>query len=232
MKTTMRVFVCFLFISSIVSEAAYAQKSVFIVSAYSSLPLGDYGDDDLYRNEKANGASIGGGVGFKYVYSIKEDGLGLFATAGLYVNGFKESAKKKFQSKLDPSGSIKATLYPVYFNVPLVMGIDYQFEANESLNIFIDGGLAINTLIISDWILRSSSEKATIKFDPSVQLGGVFECGVVIRKRVNLGIQYAYLGKHKVNTTVASGFSSIIVDDIPFMIKLFNIGLGYRFGKI
>lgn len=119
--------------------------------------------------------------------------------------------------------------YFSYFNIPLSAGLNYTYQANEKVALFGNGGITINMLKISDFIVEGSGIKVTTEQDMASAIGFRIGGGVLLSKKIAFAIDYYGLGKHNINGKARSDGIPTEDFDYDLSVSLLTIRLGYNF---
>ena len=183
-----------------------------------SLPTGDFADGEgndfaLFPfngfRSKEGGAGVGASLGFKFKFPSKTKGLGVLLSVDGIYNGLNKDVKDYFEEYSDYQGEEwdDFTLRkPRYINVPVLVGLNYCFDANDNLGIYGEAGIGLDARFItsyceemessdSDWSREISN---TYKFDPAVAFAFQLGAGILINDRFTLGVNLYNLGSAKV----------------------------------
>lgn len=184
-----------------------------------SLPTGDFADGD--ENEfaplgesKEGGAGIGANLGFKWVFPTKAKGLGILLSLDGIYNGLNQDVKDAFDDMVDEyeeEGADVTLRKPNYINVPLMLGVNYCYEASDNFGIYGEAGLGLDARFITKFNLEleasgydyygdrySLEETVTYKYDPAVAFAFQLGAGVLINKRFTIGVNLYNLGSSKI----------------------------------
>ena len=257
MKKSFRKIACLIAIAATTMGATMAQeaepatagnkKLEFSVHLGGSIPMGGFETCDeelppfmvLGHNNYAQ-ANMGLNLGGKIKYNISPNNrFGFMATIDLFYNSAFSYAKDYKDVEDIPS----------YINIPLMLGINYDYNITTDLSIWGEAGVGANLRIITPWTGKDStgsidydyldSEELVYeyKYDNAITLAAQVGLGAKLMDKFSLGIHYYYLGYDVVHGTVnyetnhtgeievnKSVFKGIIVNTSMLVVRM-----GYHF---
>jgi hypothetical protein len=226
--TKIKIFKLLMLAFLISTSSALAQNS-FDIKVGIAKPLSDLGSQDI-NYEKAGGAALGLNIALKYTYQLSDNGLGLFAGLDFNYNGLSKDIKNDIEDMFESIGLLGADYtYFNYYNIPLSAGLNYTYLANEKVALIGNGGITINTLKISDFIVEGSGIKVKSEYDMTSAIGFRIGGGVLLSKKIVFAIDYYGLGAH--NITGKARSDGIPSEDIEsdLSVSFMTIRLGYNF---
>ncbi|HIP34088.1 MAG TPA: hypothetical protein EYG89_05130 [Bacteroidia bacterium] len=199
-----------------------------------TFPMADFGDDDT-DNEKALGAGIGIGLGIEYIYPLNDNGLGLFAGFDINYNPMKSDVKDEIVDIFSSisSGEIDEDdiTFNKYFNIPISVGLNYTYKADEKLSIYGNFGLVANFLKITDLTVDFQGDEITSEYDLASSFGTKIGGGIILNDKTYISLNYFGLGKHKINVeTTTSGDLDDNSNKVKFKSKvnMLTLTIGFR----
>ena len=255
MKKSFRKIACLIAIAATTMGAAMAQeaepatasnkKVEFSVHLGGSMPMGGFETYEeelppfmvLGHNNYAQ-ANIGANLGAKMKYNISPNNrFGLMATIDLFYNS-AFSYVKDYKDIED---------IPSYINIPLMLGINYDYNINTDLSIWGEVGVGGNLRTITPWTGRGSSGNMgyldseglayEYKYDNAITLAAQVGIGAKLMDKFSLGIHYYYLGYDVLHGTInyetnhtgeievkKTAFKGIVVNTSMLVVRL-----GYHF---
>ena len=196
----------------ILGEQALAQgKSAMFLGA--SFPMGNYGMGDIdhwvltHSSEDTYNAaaSVGFNVGLKFNFGVGLSGLSVMLSVDGFLNGLNNNMKQYFEDrnielKNNPDVSSFSIDRPRYFNVPVMVGLNYVFNISPLFGIYVEGGAGANARFITSYyeaIRYVGADKTTVMnydyksaFSFAYQVGAGFE----ISKALLIGASFYDLG--------------------------------------
>jgi hypothetical protein len=197
-----------------------------------TLPQGNFGKSNMNKNKVAwngdtdwagAGSGLNAGVKFRFnVPSVK--GLGIIATADFFYNGPNDDVKYwKEEQIADLNETYWVDDYeleiPKYFNIPIMLGANYQYEIGDKLKLWGEFAIGINFGEITNMTL-SATGSMPIYDDYTGAYYGEIDCeytgeaefmssdnssfayqlgaGVMLSDKISLGLHYYVLGKQRV----------------------------------
>jgi len=206
-----KVFLLVLFVTG--ALFVNAQGSNWQFSVGTSLPSGDFKDTNRNFNlEKGDGfAAVGLTIGLKYIQPLAAvEGLSWTVGADIYFNPLNSDYKEEIEDMIDEleeyCDEVGYTL-PRYFNVPLTVGLNYQYNVNANTAIFAELGLGYNLSKMTNqkfWMeYDGDEENMTLKLDLSTAFCYRLEAGVLFNQKYSLSLKYNALGSHKYKGEIA-----------------------------
>ena len=213
-------------VSSFAQEAN--EKGSFSMHAGLSLPMDDFGDDDI-DDEDSGLAGTGINIGIEYVYKLNENSLGLFVGLDLFRNGINGDSKDDLEDELENLiGSQVDIEFPVYYNIPISAGLVYNYKVDEKIALFAKGGLVFNSLITTDMSLKLSGEEIVVENDLATSFGFKFGTGVTFSENWSIEIDYLGLGEHDIDSeSKCCGETENSSSDLK--VGIVSVTLGYKF---
>ena len=118
----------------------YSQGNVSVHFGLSN-PVLDLGSTD---EQDGQGVGLGLNVGLQYVYPISESGLGIFAGIDINYNALKQEVQDDIEDEYKANYVDQMDIkYPKYINVPVTAGLNYTYQADEKIGVFVNGGTGI-----------------------------------------------------------------------------------------
>jgi hypothetical protein len=157
-------------------------------------PNDDFADDD-YDDAIFDGAgfaSTGVNLGLKHYSSLDTEGLSWVIGINIFYNPLSTDFKDEIED--ESSGDIT---FLKYINIPVMAGLNYKIPVDESLALYGEGSLGINTLKITNFSIDGNNSEATLTFTPSFKLSYAIGMGVWIQDKYSIGLNYYGLGSHK-----------------------------------
>lgn len=181
-----------------------------------AIPGYDFGSDNSDRfylegEGSAGGASAGLYLSYKHLFSSKKiENLHYILSVSTSYNDLKSITKDNI---IDRMGSeIYQYSIPKYFNVPLMLGLQYDKALSQTVSLFGETNIGVNMLYVSkkSFVLKAimtdwagnliDGEAYYIKeiFKPSFHLTYKLGTGVIINDKYIIGLSYLALGSHKI----------------------------------
>ncbi len=192
-----------------------------------SIPIGDFGSED-YDDPEAGGAGIGFQVGGQYLRQFNDSGLGLFVGLDIIYNPLSEQTMDDALEDLSILGDVEITFYK-HYNLPISVGLFYNLNINEYLDLFTNAGMTINTLIMTDMEIVIDNTELITEIDPSFSIGFKLGVGLVLKDKYTFEINYYGLGNHNIESTMSSGGDSVDLDSFNAKIETVALTFGFKF---
>lgn len=194
----------------------------FSIHLGGALPLGSYaesqdtpnslqnGDYIIAWNTKTNkaGAALGLNFGAKLRFNLPAiKGLGVIATADLFFNPSNKEARdwgEDYWMILMENFNVKNydINIPKYINIPIMLGLNYEYNIKDNVKIWGEGGVGLNICIITDLIMKASEYDyeflAEINYDNQYTLGFQLGAGVLLSEQLSIGLHYYNLGSQRI----------------------------------
>ena len=222
MKKSLRKIACLIAIAATTMGAAMAQeaepatasnkKLEFSVHLGGSIPMGFWMEeepplvvepaksssqnDGIFYGDADKGVSLG----VKAKYNIPQiKGLGIMATADVFFN----TSHNYNCTDTDEDHIYK---YPKYFNIPLMLGLNYNLAIGNNWSIWAESGIGANLRIITnnEWGFGFGNDFShidhyyTYYYENTATLAFQVGVGTTIKDKVSLGIHYYHLGSKDV----------------------------------
>lgn len=212
-----------------------------------------WGDKDKKQDEAAAGFGVNIGLKFKFDVPQVAKGFGIIATADLFFNPSNSDARDYKEDCIDYADEENKSLeisLPSYFNIPIMVGANYEGKLNDNISLFAEAAFGINfgkmTKLSSqssysyydDYIGRFDRESDyTETFDMTTSFAFQVGAGLMFNDKWSLGVNYYSLGSQKINSNVE--YEERYGNDIEtgkekfkcgkIAPKMFTIKLGYHF---
>jgi hypothetical protein len=195
-----------------------------------ALPLFKFGDKNFAQDASAGGAAVGIDIGAKYEYPITKKGINIFAQADIIYNGLKKDVKNNMQLIINNTyGADSDIKYISYFNVPILVGVNYKFYSIKDFDFSGEFGIGIDLFKIKRLKIESGEIKYKERYDFSTKLAIKAGANVTFKDKYIFGINYMMLGKHHVKGEQIMLGTSIDFERENQNINVFTLTLGYRF---
>lgn len=161
------------------------------------LPMGPYKDGSvtdwgcLISNSDKAAASLGFTLGAKYQMPLVS-GLNLMFTGDLFYNGLSDTITGKNNNSDSKN--------PNYFNIPLMVGVDYNLSLGNAAAIYVEAGAGLNVRLMSGYtgavnFGSLAAATAEITYDPAFTFAYQAGLGFKFNGRYSIGVNYYALGK-------------------------------------
>ncbi|MBR3938677.1 MAG: hypothetical protein IKJ67_01705 [Bacteroidales bacterium] len=225
MKKFFKTIACLTVMAATVMSAAMAQgeqnanasskKTEFSIHLGGAVPMSDFGDSRANRGlvawsdktEKA-GAGTGFDAGMKLKFNIPSiNGLGVILTADFFYNGPNNDVKDWINDLIDTyiydDGFDDAEITaPKYINVPIMLGVNYDYAINEKISVWGEAGIGANIrkiTMLEQYLAAGETEVISKqKYDIATTFAFQIGAGVKLMDKVSLGLHYYALGSGKV----------------------------------
>ncbi|MFK7809124.1 MAG: hypothetical protein AB8F74_15080 [Saprospiraceae bacterium] len=217
----------FFLITFLVSTIGNAQNNVSFHFG-TALPLYDFGSSAL-DNEDAGGAATGLNAGIQLIYPISDNGFGIFGGIDFNYNALKKGVRNDIEELYESLGIVNAEYnFFEYINIPLTTGVNYSFSTNEKFGLFLEAGLALNLLKVTNFELEVNNQTITQGMDIASNIGVKLSGGVSINRKMKISVTYFGLGEHEIEGEVVSGNNSDPVEG-RVSVDLLALSLGVLF---
>lgn len=221
-------FVAFLML---VSVLAFAQKPVrFGVYVGEATPFGQMGEGDeiqttgvnafqglenyalFNENGKQGYAGYGFNMGFDVTVNLPVKGLGVFGGVDFFYNSNSSYIRDAYEELSvymvagDPLLAEYSYNLPNFMNIPILFGVNYQYDFNHIVGLFCEAGVGPNFRVISgceatEKYVGLPDVKITYNYDTATTLGFKIGAGVMMWNRMSIVADFYSLGSAKINWT-------------------------------
>ena len=215
----------------LVSVFAFAQKPVkFGVYVGYAIPMGNMGQGDeiktsgvnafdgiqnyalMYKNGKQGYAGMGFDLGFDVTVNLPVKGLGVIGGVDFFYNTSSSYITDAYESyggylvALDPYLSEYDYVLPNFMNIPILFGVNYQYNFNHIVGIFGEAGVGPNFRMITSGkekyeYIGAANQEITYTYDSATTLGFKIGAGVMMWDRMSIVLDYYSLGSAKISGT-------------------------------
>ena len=227
----------------LVSVFAFAQKPVkFGVYVGYAAPMGDMGQADeiktsgvnafsdldkyalMFETGKQGYASFGVNLGFDVTVNLPVEGLGVFGGVDFFYNTNSSNITDAYADwgKLwvatSPINADYNFVAPNFMNIPILFGVNYQYNFNHIVGIFGEAGVGPNFRMISDGeetfkYYGFDDEKITYSYDSATTLGFKIGAGVMMWDKMSIVLDYYSLGSAKIKGTAKGEYGNTSVSN-------------------
>ena len=168
---------------------------------YEAYPLGDFVLMD--RTTVATGASAGlaGSARFGMWFDVGFGQLLPYAEVGFLWNATKGSIRDVYDANElnDSAKAIPST--PVYFNVPITLGLKYRYDITPIVRPFAELGIGYDLMFITSNGYPKSSQIKDMwyAYKPDGKLCWTVGAGTYLGEYVSVGLYYIGLGNHRID---------------------------------
>lgn len=229
------IITSFLLISMIFSAFAQESKSSLKIHAGLSLPfpMSDFADGDVSSDDR-DLAGKGINIGVEYVYQFNESGLGLFIGLDMYRNGLNSDYINDIEDSIDESVDVK---FPVYYNIPISLGLIFNYKASETKSFYCKTGVVYNSLKVSEYKYESESFDANTKYDLATNFGIKIGGGITYKNKWSIGVDYLNIGINTVDSETTIKHEAVdpetgsdyFKDSRELNVDILSVTLGYKF---
>ena len=244
------------------TTGAEDKKADFSLHFGGAVPLGDFGDSRIRGGKLfvawATGESDKGGAGFGVNAGVKlkfdipsVKGLSIIATADLFWNGANADLKDWREDLIEETLDNEEEIYeleirmPNYLNIPIMVGLNYEYNLNNEISVWGEGALGLNIAKItnykfyaegSDYYYNGSSEidyyyeeRGTTQYDIQTSMAFQVGIGVKFADKFSIGLHYYALGKIKLK---GEYYEERYTDDTEYGADEFEDSYKFRFKSI
>lgn len=222
-------------------------------------PQGDFAESRMDKGQVAwldktdrAGAGLGFDAGMKFRFNVPSvKGLGIIASADFFLNMPNDDVKdwkEDMISELEEEDELDefSVAIPHYINVPIMVGLNYEYGINDNIKIWGEGALGLNigTLTSLKQSVSGIDERYNYEYDyynyfdfeetvkysynTNTSLAFQFGAGFMFNDKYSLGVHYYSLGSQKIKgkatfEEIYDGESDI--DDERFTFKSINPGM-------
>ena len=189
-----------------------------------SFPMKDYAEYDdgfaLISDEDDAAASLGFNAGIKWYFNMGVPGLGVLLSIDGFYNGLNDGAKNFYKNRenaLDLLGNNVTMSTPKYFNVPVMLGLNYNYRINSNLGLFIEAGAGGNARFITSYSesykdVLGEKHTGNVNYETALSFAFQVGAGLEVAKNLVIGCSFYNLGKAPVK---AEKTGNIITTPMP-----------------
>ncbi len=175
------------------APVVYEQKANkgFSVRAGGAFPVGEFA-------ETSGGmAKAGLTVGVRQTFAVAPTNLGLFVSADFVYNGMKNL---EIFDELSAEGF--DVNIPEYLNIPVLVGLNYSYKADEMLGLWAEFGIGVNYRFATKLEAKYSDQVYMVqKLDPAFSFAFQLGAGMTFNDKVSVGLNYYSMGSPMVKST-------------------------------
>lgn len=187
-----------------------------------SFPLGSYADCQDSPNSLQNGdyiiawntktdkagAALGLNLGAKLRFNLPAiKGLGVIVTTDLFFNPSNKEARDFFEDYMTVTWeNIGIKKYginiPKYINIPIMLGVNYEYNVKNNVKIWGEGALGLNIGVITSFKANYSYYDleflSEINYDNQHTFAFQLGVGTLLSEQLSIGLHYYNLGSQEV----------------------------------
>ena len=194
-------------------------------------PQGDFAESRMDKGQVAwgsktdrAGAGLGFDAGLKFRFNVPSvKGLGIIASADFFLNMPNDDVndwKEDMISELEEEEALDefSIAMPHYINIPIMVGLNYEYGINDNIKIWGEGALGLNigTLTSLKQSVSGTYEEydyyydyyydvdfeETVKYsyNTNTSLAFQFGAGFMFNDKYSLGVHYYSLGSQKIKS--------------------------------
>lgn len=182
-----------------------------------ALPTGNYADAtaDYYNevlryglvdNTKKGGAGKGFTAGMQYKIGIDNvKGLGVVLSSDIFYNSVNSDVRDYFDEEINEEESSDHEIdykLPKYIHIPIMVGLNYTYDLNESMALFGEGALGANLRMLTKFecyeATKTHESISDLKYKVATTFAFRLGVGITLNKRYTIGIDYYNHGSSKV----------------------------------
>ena len=208
-------------------------QSTFGLRTGLSIPTGDFAYDNIGNPfNGAGGARTGFNIGATYAYKLPNNNLGLFMSADLFYNSLSNDAKDIYEASLRGQNNLNSNLdvsYYRYINIPVILGLRYNYPLTDDISLFGDVGLGANHMRMTDMTIIYRGDEALITFDPATKLAINIQAGIRYNEKYTLGLSYLSLGSYEIDSQATEDGDTQDYETIERSISMITLNVGIWF---
>jgi len=166
-----------------------------------------------------------------YSHPFSDNGFSLLWGIDLNYNSLKGDMKDEIVEVYQAQGIFPTDIeYWHYTNVPISFGVNYSNEGTNGIGVFLDAGIVLNLLKVSDYEITANYETVKLKYDWEQKVGFKIGGGVLIGQRYSVGIHFLDFGKYELDGVFsrrindATGYSEDV--EVTQTVKMFTMTVG------
>lgn len=171
-----------------------AQTTVYLGGV---MPLDNYSDGSITNIALTNGNSENGAAAFGFTVGAKyrmplAKGLSAFVSADFMFNGLRDTITTYNDGDDDQNSN--------YINVPVMVGLNYEYNLGHAAAIYAEAGLGLNMRFITDFastttVAGIAGATTTVNYDPAYTFAWQAGAGIKLQGKYSIGVNYYALGK-------------------------------------
>lgn len=189
-----------------------------------TIPVGEFADDDIYNSDSGL-AGLGIGVGLSGFFPLNDNGLGMFGGMDILFNPLNNDAKDMIEEDEEDSDFT----FPKYFNIPVSVGLQYNYEINTETKLYGKLGLALSFTKLSNFKWEEPGDDDYIEsYELATGFGSMIGGGAKLNDKVELGLNYMALGNHKFEGKYEYGEDSDSIEDFERLVNMVYLTVGFN----
>ncbi|MBR1793215.1 MAG: outer membrane beta-barrel protein [Bacteroidales bacterium] len=172
-----------------------------------TIPTGSFAKDvnaiPFGQSNIGKDAVVGIGATYRasYDFDIQVGHIAPFAEISLLWNRISSDNRDQFD-KVDGSA-------PNYFNIPLMLGINYKYPLNELLQPYGEFGIGTDLFMTSKESFKGPLGTVKYKYSSTFNLCWQIGAGVIVGQYFSAGLTYMNMGRHKMKHSSSSDGGNI-----------------------
>lgn len=214
------------------SAQAQLENSVYLNAGIPTQQFNDAFDYDpisgvasplLGKDNIGKGATLGLGLGYRCTYRF-DIGYGEVSPF-LNVDFMWNQIKGSYRDSL----SVASARIPKYFNIPIMLGINYSYQLTDIIKVFGEFGVGSDLFFVTSEGWKNNDAKPFCKYDTKTALCWQIGGGAYFGSHVSASLHYYGLGKHAFTYDKKSHFENMTLEEIEQ--DRAGLGTGYEFNK-
>ncbi len=168
-----------------------------------AFPVGNFGEEpdtnrDVFAGFDTGKFSAAGGfsIGMRAKFPISTDGWGVFVSGDLLYNGLKGMLRDAIEEY--ETNGVDVVKHK-YLNIPLFLGLNYRYDVNSKIGLWIEGGAGPNFRKITNLEFSNYNASYSDVYSYKMQTAFGFQIGggLMLNDRFSIGLHY-YGGATKI----------------------------------
>lgn len=219
--------IALILLSILLTSKIYSQGHVSVHFG-PSFPVLDFGTGNL-NDEDAGGADVGLNFGLQFAYPFIQSRLSFFGGIDFIYNKIQNNIETDIKNFYQSLGIENAKYkFHKYINIPFTTGLKYSYQSDDIWGVFINAGVALNFLKMTDMELRIDGRTITTEMDLANSMGFKIGAGISFNQKISIALDYLALGQPIIEGRIRTiGHSEPI--DAEGKIDLLTLTLGVQF---
>jgi len=119
--------------------------------------------------------------------------------------------------------------YYRYINIPVILGLRYNYPLVDNISLFGVIGLGANHMRMTDMTIIYRGDEALITFDPATKLAINLLAGIRYNEKYTLGLSYLSLGSYEIDSQATEDGDTQYYETIERSISIITLNVGIWF---
>lgn len=207
-----------------------------------AFPQAEFGEDDFDNGMNGTGqATTGLHLGFTHYKPLKINNLYMTFSVSAIYNELSRDFKDELEEQsgfedYEDEYDLEIT-YPRYFNIPVLIGLNYQYQLQDDIVIYGEGNIGGNIFKTTNLDFSGKDDYGPVEYKSSFRTSYKFSyrygVGLLYKDKYFLNLRYYNLGTHKTKYKISIDEYGDTDTDTGYFrsmdVGILSLSLGFKF---